>query len=373
LPDEQTKLVTGAKDWTLPEGLSERSYIWLNKTLRKAPRGDWEKGQGLDAEASLSLSYKATPSLQSYIDGRVYHQADSKSQQAILEQGGVRYEAGHDLLLALGKERSRKAPGLLVAPSDFLYTEENLPGQKEQRAGLWQARVAYQETGRSLEALVLPYQELEVNGMPKSNSHWNGWALRGFYQFSNFDLQVSAGHLADGWHEGLSTQGIVGAFKLYAESGWSEKARSLVYKNTERGQATLVGTEYQAWDKWTLRAEYFKQSPYVDRADQQNLWRRFQIFGPQSGSASSFRPLSGESYVILSCSGQGLSDKVNVYITILKSLDDRSFLLNQRGEWLWDDHQVIGLGLIALSEGDQQQYALRPFDRQLSLDWKFIL
>jgi hypothetical protein len=362
LPDE--KPVAEKQDGLrLPEGWSERSYLWVEALSRKAARGEWDAVKGPNAEASLTLNYKNGSGFQGFLDGRALHNADPKDDLGVVEQVGLRYQTTEKVLVTLGKERSRKAPGLIVAPSDFLYAQENLPGQREQRSGIWQGKIAWQETGRSLEVLALPWDRVNENGLPDDAAKWKGWAARGFYQFTNFDIQFSLGHLEDGWHEGLSTQGIVGAWKLYAEGGWSENQRS-----------QLAGVEYQGLDKWSFRAEYYHQDPLLSREELQKLWRLSQLLDVSVPvNSGNFRPFLRENYAIASVSGLGLDDRWNLFATFLRGVDDRGYLGLVRGEWLVDDHQVLGLSLLAFSEGDQQQYALRPFDRQASLDWKFTL
>jgi hypothetical protein len=362
LPDEKP-VAQAEEGWRLPEGWSERSYLWLEGYSRKAARGPWEKTEGPNAEASLTLNYKSPGGFQAFLDGRALHHAETEENPGILEQGGMRYQASDRIQLMLGKERSRKAPGLIVAPSDFLYAQENLPGQREQRAGIWQGRIAWQEAGRSFEILALPFDSINEKGLPESDARWQGWAARGFYQFTNFDMQLSAGRLRDGWHEGLSTQGILGSWKVYAEAGWAEHARS-----------QLAAVEYQGWDKWSVRGEYYHQDPLFSGEELQKLWQHSQLLNINPAARNgSLRPFLREHYVIASVSGLDLSDSWNVFATLVRGLDDRAYLGNLRGEWLVDDHQVLGLSLLSLSEGDDQQYALRPFDRQLSLDWKFTL
>lgn len=362
LPDEKP-LAEKPEGLSLPEGWSERSYLWVEALSRKAARGEWDAVKGPNAEASLTLNYKNSSGFQGFLDGRALHNADPKDDLGVVEQVGLRYQATEKVLVTLGKERSRKAPGLIVAPSDFLYAQENLPGQREQRSGIWQGKIAWQESGRSLEVLALPWDRVNENGLPDDDAKWKGWAARGFYQFTNFDIQLSLGHLEDRWHEGLSTQGIVGAWKLYAEGGWSEDQRS-----------QLAGLEYQGLDKWSFRAEYYHQDPLLSREELQKLWRLSRLLdvsGPVN--SGNFRPFLRENYAIASVSGLGLDDRWNLFATFLRGIDDRGYLGLVRGEWLVDDHQVLGLSLLAISEGDQQQYALRPFDRQASLDWKFTL
>jgi hypothetical protein len=135
LPDEKP-VAEKQNGLRLPEGLSERSYLWLEAFSRKEAPGDWDEVKGPNAEVSLTLNYKNNSGVQAFLDGRALHNADPKDDQGILEQGGLRYQATEKILATLGKERSRKAPGLIVAPSDFLYAQENLPGQREQRAGI---------------------------------------------------------------------------------------------------------------------------------------------------------------------------------------------------------------------------------------------
>ncbi|HET9236914.1 MAG TPA: hypothetical protein VFO10_06670 [Oligoflexus sp.] len=362
LPDDKPALEKD-QGLRLPEGLSERSYLWLEAFSRKAARGEWDKVKGPNAEASLTLNYKNYSGFQAFLDGRALHNADPKDDLGILEQGGLRCQATEKILVTLGKERSRKAPGLIVAPSDFLYAQENLPGQREQRAGIWQGKIAWQESGRSFEVLALPFDRLNENGLPDDEAEWKGWAARGFYQFANFDIQLSVGHLEDDWHEGLSTQGIIGAWKVYAEGGWTEDQRS-----------QLGGVEYQGVDKWSFRAEYYHQDPLVTRDELQKLWQLSRLLNVTVPvNAGNFRPFLRENYAIASMSGLGLDDRWNIFATFLRGVDDRGYLANVRGEWLVDDHQVLGLSLLGFSEGDRQQYALRPFDRQASLDWKFTL
>jgi hypothetical protein len=362
LPDEKPTLDKN-EGLRLPEGWSERSYLWLEALSRKEARGDWDEVKGPNGEASLTLNYKNNSGFQSFLDGRGVHNSDPKNDQGILEQGGLRYQATEKILVTLGKERSRKAPGLIVAPSDFLYAQENLPGQREQRAGIWQGKIAWQESHRSLEILALPFDRLKENGLPDQDARWEGWAARAFYQFENFDVQLAAGHVDDDWHEGLSTQGIIGAWKLYAEAGWNEEMRS-----------QLGGVEYQGIDKWSFRAEYYHQDPLVTREDLQKLWQLSRLMNAKlPANSASFRPFLRENYAIASVSALGLDDRWNAFATFLRGVDDRGYLGNVRGEWLVDDHQVLGFSLLGFSEGDQQQYALRPFDRQLSLDWKFTL
>lgn len=315
----------------------------------------------LTAEANMDENY-----IQFFFEGRSFYRAtepkNEREIEGLLEQIGVRWRPYENFVIAIGKERNRRSPGLIVSPSDFLHTSESLPGMRRERNGIWLIRASYQEAGQTLDIIALPFDKIEESGLPGKNSHSAGGALRYFKQFANLDLSLSIGKINDTQHKGVSGQFIAfDVWKFYAEIGQKENTIS-----------SLGGISYEGSNTFMTRVEVYHNGNGLDKTDWQNVRNIFKN-KPLSKqfATSSATPFIRQNYAIASVTFPDILDQFNMYETLIKSLEDKSYINLARFEWLANDNQIIGTSLVHIDKSEHTQYLARSFNWQLSVDWQY--
>jgi hypothetical protein len=240
------------------------------------------------------------------------------------------------LIFVFGKERNRRSPGLILSPSDFLHTSQNLPGTREEREGVWQMRAGVQVDQFSLDLVHLPVKEVSASGMPKDGaSQARGSLLRFFGRLpGGVDLGVDVGRDNGSLKKGAFVQTIVlDVLKPYVEWG---------YDGATRSDSSLVGVSYEGLPDAAIRGEIYQQSA---------LWQNISpLFKDQS-------------YGILSVSVAEWLNRFNLTESLIRSLQTNSYANILRAEWLLSSRNVVGARLQYAVQGPTEQW-------QSSLDFK---
>lgn len=322
-----------------PVWLRWRGYGALDYGAWKTSRMDSAQERGPHGEIALAVDATITPTLSFFLEQRTQAEAEGRSLQrvhALWEQGGLRYRPQDSLLFVLGKERSRRAPGLIVSPSDFIHSNQNLPGLREERSGVWLARAALQGSHQSFDLMALPATLENEQGMIAEGSRYKGTVARYFGRLeSGWDLGVDYGQFQDFSQAGFFVQTMLADFwKVYAEGG---------YHSRNEAYSTLLGGSYEGSADWNLRLEWYQQDEH---------WRPTLVL------------LEDQNYLILSLTVIELWDRLNLTPTLLQSLHSDNHRAGIfRGEWLMNQRQVAGLSFVSMSAEQSSAW-------QLNLDWK---
>ncbi len=311
------------EDAPLPpsSSLSVRASVHLKAQLSPAKSSDDTHGNG----GELSIQGYPRKNIQGFFDGHGIY--NDRSLWGVLDQGGIRLYPDEHLVIALGKERNRRAPGLLISPSDFINPPENLPGTRPQRAGVWLIRASYQSQSQAVDFFILPVDHTNTYGFPTHDPQLWGSALRYSHFFAKADFSLSVGQLAKTKVYGASLQGFVAkVWKLYGESGGSESSSS---------QSHLLGLGFEGSDTFSLRAE---------------LYRNNRGLGL----------IPGKTLGLLSGSFAESTKLYTLSLTLAQNLETYQHLSFSRIEWLASSHQVVG-----------GNYLYQTKNPQLSMDWSY--
>lgn len=316
-----------------------RGYGLFDYGFRKVTQQDTYQEIGPQGELALSIDITAAPTLSFFLEQRTTMEKDGRSAEsvhALWEQGGLRYRPVDSLVLVVGKERNRRAPGLIVSPSDFIHSNQNLPGLREERSGVWLARAAWQGKDQSFDLMALPVTVENSQGLIADESEYKGTVARYLGRLgSGWDLGIDYGQFREHSQTGFFLQTLLAdVWKVYAEAG--------VNSQTE-AHSTLVGGSFEGSSDWSLRAEWYQQS---------ENW------------VPTLALLKEPDYLILSLTVIELWDRFNLTPTLLQSLGRHHHQAGIfRGEWLVDQRQIVGLTFLTMNPE-------RPLTWQANLDWK---
>lgn len=313
------------------ENLRYRSYILVEGVKERTD--SVSESDFPNIEASLSMDYKKD-GFTYFLDGLVNYTDDDKKTQSFLNQLGVRYQATEQVVLAIGKERNRRSPGIVVSPSDLLFTQAQLPGLREDRQGLWLGRASYQRPQSSYDLFLLPVNATDEYGWPEKKTEYYGTVVRTLQQFENLDLSVSLGELGNVNRAGLAAQFIFAkVWKTYYEFGYQE----------DFDPQNLVGISYEGSDDYGFKLEYFHNGP---------------------GAAAGLFPFVDQNYGIVTVSAIEWKNHWNFFLSYIQNLEDKSNLALGRAEYLVSDHLVGGLTALVFNGN--------PFlDERYALDLKY--
>lgn len=235
--------------------LRYRGYALIEYAWTRSDRTGASTGSFPDAEVGAAWTYQGSGGLQAFLDVTVAYRDTPVTRTSLLNQGGLRLSEGR-WQFALGKERSRKSPGLIVSPSDFLYPIENLPGQREQRAGIWQGRASWVGETNQVDVLILPDLVVDEHGLPSKDETRSGGAARWFYLSRDFDVGLTLARIEADNYAGGFVQTFVGATKVYAEYGFREQ-ETLLGVNRSDVSTALLGASHEGVPDLTLKLEYY--------------------------------------------------------------------------------------------------------------------
>ncbi len=349
-----------------------RAYILIDGT--KASGSDDEQVHVPNGQLSFSCDYKIQKDSFVLVDFLGSYDAKKKEGSQFLNQVGFRSQLSDVVQYFLGKERNRRSPGLVVSPSDFIYSNTNLPGQREDRRGVWLGRVSYQVISGSADVFVLPVQNETSEGLPQSQKNSTDGAVRGMYQFSGFDLSLMLGSYLGVNRAGASIQTLfANKYKIYLEHGVQSEVT--IYNNTKKEQPsqTLLGVGYEGSEDFTLRLEYFQNGQGLSSEEFNQMMHLRSLFPNQftNSSALAVSPFVRQRYLISSLSFPELKKKYNVIVSGIKGLDDDSILGLTRFEYIAGDKVLVGLSYTQVQGGIGSQFQYRSFSSQSTVDFKY--
>jgi hypothetical protein len=326
-----------------------RAYGLVDWRISKEARRDGYVTSGPNLEAGAAASADPHPALGLFLEGRALYDEASEHGLAHVDQAGVRLRPMEHTLLVLGKERSRRAPGLIVSPSDFVHTSQSIPGLREERSGTWVARASWQTESVSFDVIALPVSLERETGLPDEDSEYHGTAARLFLRLpGGVDVELDHGRLDDVDRWGAFAQTIVrDIWKLYAESGYASGHAEVGPKPADDSpsKSSLVGLGYEGSSVFALRAEYYE---------------RDENWIPASPL------LVDEKYAITSLTLLEIRDRFNLTKSYVRSLSTERFVDLTRLDWLASDRQTVG-ATFAYLEPEQ------PTRWQGLVDWRLSL
>lgn len=331
-----------------------RGYLRLQGTRTQTRQATIDSGA--DTEIVVSYLEKSNPS--PFLDGRVSIESRARTTGGKLDQAGLRTQLTESWSLAIGKERNRRSPGLIISPSDFIHSRQNLPGTPEERAGVWLARISHMVANRGIEFVALPFRYEKDNGIPdveRSSVHLDaerpaGFVVRSFARTAGFDFAIDAATLLDHFVAGANIQRVSsGGWKSYVEAGWKSDTRTPDF---------LAGAGYEASSDWTGRVEFYHHGSGLDRDGIRHM----------TSPPTSIFPR--RDYVIANITFPDLYDRFNLIETWIRGIEDRGWINLTRAEWIAGGAHVAGFTLMHISRNPHTQFERRPFDWQAEADWK---
>lgn len=315
-----------------------RAYGLIDWRAKRIEQRDNYVMNGPNIESGASIDFKPSTSLTLFTEARGFYSDEEKRYAGVLDQAGMRLYPSVDSVLALGKERNRRTPGLIVSPGDFIHANQSVPGMRPESGGVWLGRLAWQTETQSADLIALPVSRQSATGMPADDSQYAGTVARYFRRLpSGFDVGVDVGEVEENIKAGAFVQTIAAQiWKFYAESGYDDLSASASH---------LVGIGFEGSTTYSVRAEWYG---------------RAAVWAPPSPM---FTDLS---YTIVSVGAVELLNRLNITDTLVRSLDTSHYFNLARAEWLVSDLHVVGITMTHLESG-------QPFRWQTTADWKVSL
>jgi len=384
--DEDLSEATALPDHSSAAAAPQVSRVCSDFGYLKLQYNQWKPSQNAPVSGGTSVqdsfpnfsgmfaaSCQVSPKFQLFLDGHGSFNDGDDHATGVFDQGGIRWRPKDDLVLVAGKERNRRSPGLIISPSDFVHTSQSLPGQDEQRNGEWLVRASHQTKDHTVDFIALAATESRTNGFPEEKTEPRGGLVRFFHQFSNMDLNLSAGKVDKSLRAGASTQGfILSSWRVYAEAGFDKERQFLIY-DREYVSSYLIGTGYDG-DKFTGRAEFYQNGAGLTATEYTNLTesiKRTPKAKRDEFSQQFSTPFLRKSYAILSLSLIEIKDIINITETMIRSTEDASWIALSRLELLAGSRNVVGLTVKNFDATKDSQYFARSTDWEASVDWKW--
>lgn len=377
--EEAEMLVEEKSSTSVPQGQSlsvfkqnrTRSYLLVDGS--RFTGNDDDTIYFPNAQLSFSGDFYLTTQSFFLIDSVADYDKKSDDSDIFLNQVGFRSKLSDSVQSFIGKERNRRSPGLIVSPSDFIYANTNLPGQREDRKGVWLARASYQQINHSFDLIALPVQRETSEGVPESQQDAVEGAIRGLKQFNNFDISFMLGKYLGISRGGLSIQTLLdNKYKLYLELGTQEQSR--LYNNTIRVYPvqTLIGLGYEGVQDFTARLEFYENGQGLNPHEFSQMMAMYAMAPALAVSDDSQpNPFLRQKYLIASLSWMEIFDKYNITVSAIKSVEDDSILGVSRLEYVATDKTLLGLSVNQIQGGDDSQYRYRNYDSQIIADLKY--
>ncbi|MEK7690546.1 MAG: hypothetical protein AAB425_05960, partial [Bdellovibrionota bacterium] len=316
--------------------------------------------------AELGLNAKWKPSWTLLLDGQMDvtgKLAPKREPDSILvaNQLFLRARVPEDWMagvaFTLGKERSRRSSALILSPSDFLYARDGLPGQRGLNQGRWQAKWAWSSGVHGIDLAVLPWSADRDNGIPDTQTAQAQTWARASSGFGSWDFGIQGGRLSNAWKVGANVQTYLwDVEKLYAEWGYSAD-------EPEPHHAVLIGTVYEGSEVVTARGEFLYQGAGMDSDEYDRLLMVRKLFPAIAATVAGSKEMNlflRRFYAIGQVGFPEIRDRLNFFVTGIKSLEDRGLFLNFRLEWLIASAWAAG-GTYGYLGGDtDSQYRFSP-------------
>jgi hypothetical protein len=348
-----------------------RSYVLIDGS--RATGSNDDKTYFPNVQLSFSGDFHLRTESFFLIDVVADYDRKSEYSDSFFNQVGFRSKLSEHVQYFIGKERNRRSPGLIVSPSDFIYANTSLPGQREDRKGVWLARASYQEINHSFDLIALPVQHETAEGTPESRQDSVEGAIRGLKQFSNFDISFMVGKYLGTSRGGLSVQTFLeNKYKLYLEVGTQEQSK--LYNNATRLYPVqrLFGIGYEGTQDFAARLEFYENGQGLNPDEFSQMMQMFALAPGLSVSGNSqLNPFLRQKYLIASLSWMEIFDKYNVTFSVIKSVEDDSALGVSRLEYMATDKALFGASLNQVHGGLGSQYRYRNHDSQAIVDLKY--
>lgn len=370
LEDKPAKIQPDRFETIVDYQWKSRSYVLIETT--RVNTDDESKGYFPNLQWSLTSDFKRSNRTSFFLDGVVNYYDSEKEAQGVLNQAGFRLNVDENWQVAMGRERNRRSPGIIVSPSDIIYTQSNLPGQREDRRGAWLGRASYQDERSSYDLIAMPAPFEREDGFPDSpQDHWDS-AFRTLQQFDNVDVSFSFGNIDEKQKAGLAVQGIFfKSYKFYYEIGFQDRVEILV-DDEEKENATqqLLGMSFEGSNDYSYKVEYYRNEQGYSEDEFKKLQSLLSL-APTTERPTVLNPFLRQQYLILTAAINEIKNEYNLVGSVIKSLDDDASVFFLRGEWLINDKMVAGVTALTVGGNDDSQYALRPLNQQYTADLKY--
>ncbi len=334
-----------------------------------------DRKEAVGAEASLETKVPIYAESELFGDLRATYYESTHHGLLRVNQFGVRKRFGERWLLALGKERNRRSPGLIISPSDVLHGRQSLPGLDEDRSGVWLARASWMTQKQSFDLILLPVDRVNDQGMPREDASTLGFMARSFHQFAHVDMQLDIGTLDEAKVFGFSAQTFIkSVWKLYGEAGYREKEITFNFPRKDTW-SYLTGAGYEGSSLWTVRTEYYHNDAGLSD-DEARIITRMKPFGEAKNrsvdlNANALNPFVRKNYLLASLNFIELADRWNVTQSLIHDLDGDDTLSLSRVTLLATDRSEMGLSVLSVHKKSELSSILYPFDWMASIDWKW--
>ncbi|MBI2602264.1 MAG: hypothetical protein HYW48_04340 [Deltaproteobacteria bacterium] len=346
-----------------------RSYILMEGLQRR--KGGLRQYEFPNGEFSGSLDYSFPSKTDLFLDGLLTFDEAGDKSRLFINQVGVRQNWQDNFVLAVGKERSRRAPGLIISPSDLLFTLVPLPGQREDRQGVWLTRLSFQQQHRSYDLILLPVDRVDEAGLPGKDAEYFGTTLRTWHELGLIDMGLSLGSF-DTFKAGLALQTLVeNKWKFYYEGAYHSRYERLDASSKEKAFQHLLGAGYEGSTDFGMRVEYFHNGIGFSKAEFENARQQVRFSSSSLSSTAILTPFIRQQFLIFSANAPEVFHRYNFFAAIVKSLEDTAQMSFVRAEYLANDWFVAGASQLFVHGGDESQFAGRAFNTQTSLDLKY--
>lgn len=322
-------------------------------------------------ELSASAQWKPNTSINVFADYMYDYERLTEESTVKVNQIGIRTQLSSDWQIALGKERARKSPGLIISPSDFIFIDESLPGMREQREGMWLGRLSWQTPQQSADVIIIPYFNKDRWGWPDHQNLQDAAALRYFYQTNNFDVGFQGGHISNNLRLGAFAQYfITKVTKIYFDVGYTDKKEVLFFER-QHAFDEIFGVTYDGISDVSLRAEIYHNQAGLNQKELDMVLPFLLMQSEEYETSSISNFLLRQWYLIMSLNILNMWHESDFTFSTVNGLDERSHLVLARYKIPLSQAQELGLSVFSLSGSENSSFELRPFDWSLLADWQY--
>lgn len=288
-------------------------------------------------ELQLNLNWDLNPALQLYTS-QSYHFRSNADGQHLVDQLGIRSQVTPNLTLSLGKERSVRAPGQLVNPSDFIYPPNVIPGQVPRQTGRWMLRASLAKLTWSLDIMYLP-ELVETNSgliSERKNNHQPGFALRNFFLWNDWEIGLSLGREYDRWQYSFSLSGYIDqGIELHSE----------YFRGDNSETQLLVGSRLDVSERGIVFVEWLNQN---------NAQAKMLNAKSSSFALSIANILSERNYLLTGASIKEYLSIFDVFFTGVYNPKHSQILALTRIDWLASSHVTLA-GTLGISRSKKSK------------------